>query len=48
MESATLRKWLADRGCTFERHECGKGGLGHATVTVRPRNGRAELPDIGT
>jgi len=48
MESATFRKWLADRGCTFERHERGKGGLGHASVTVRLKNGRAELPDIGT
>ncbi|HTF33038.1 MAG TPA: addiction module toxin, HicA family [Myxococcota bacterium] len=48
MESATFRKWLADRGCTFERHERGKGGLGHAVVTVRLGSRRAELPDVGT
>jgi len=48
MESATFRKWLADRGCTFERHERGKGGRGHVVVGVRLGDRRAELPDVGT
>jgi len=48
MESATFRKWLADRGCTFERHERGKGGRGQVTVTICLGDRRAELPDSST
>ena len=48
MESATFRKWLADRGCTFERHERGKDGRGQVMVTIRLGDRRAELPDSST
>ncbi|MBW8269280.1 hypothetical protein [Caldovatus aquaticus] len=47
MQSATFRKWLAERGCYFRRHERGHG-QGHPTVTV-VRDGRtAELPLVGS
>lgn len=49
MESATFRKWLSERGCTFDVHERGKGKqLGHASVTVRRGDRTAELPDVGS
>jgi hypothetical protein len=48
MNPDTFRKWLTERGCTFEQHERAKGGLGHATVTVRREGRRSELPMVGT
>ena len=43
MTPETFRRWLADRGCDFERHPREKSG-GVPSVTVR-RNGRkAEMP----
>jgi hypothetical protein len=48
MQSATFRKWLADHGCRFDRHEHHKRAGGHAVVTVH-RDGRtAKLPLVGT
>ncbi|MDI3471045.1 MAG: hypothetical protein OJF62_003108 [Pseudolabrys sp.] len=42
MRAAELKKWLAQRGCTFEQH---KGGSGHLTVR---RDGRtSQLPMHG-
>jgi mRNA interferase HicA len=42
MRAAELKKWLAQRGCTFEQH---KGGSGHLTVR---RGGRtSQLPMHG-
>ncbi len=46
MESATFRRWLAERGCTFERHERGKGGRGQVMIRLSDR--RAELRDSST
>lgn len=44
MTPETFRRWLADRGCDFERHAREKGG-GVPSVTVR-RNGReAAIPE---
>jgi hypothetical protein len=49
MESATFRKWLADRGCTFDRHQRGKGKK-HGIVSMTVRNGdrASELPSVGS
>ncbi len=47
MQSATFRKWLAERGCQFRQRARGHG-LGHPVVTV-VRDGRtAELPLVGS
>lgn len=48
MESATFRKWLAERGCRFEAGKDTVETVGHAYVTVHRGNRRAVLPDIGT
>ena len=49
MESETFRKWLAERGCTFEQHQSiGRKAVGHATVTVRLGDRRASLPLVGS
>ena len=48
MESATLRQWLAERGCTFEAGRDTVRTEGHAYVTVRRGDRRAVLPDVGT
>lgn len=48
MQSATFRTWLAERGCSFEQHERAKGGLGHASVTVRRGQRSAVLPLVGS
>ena len=48
MESATLRKWLAEQGCSFEQHERAKGGEGLPSVTVRRGVRRATLPLVGS
>jgi hypothetical protein len=34
MESATFRKWLADRGCRFDHHEHQQRVKGQMMVTV--------------
>ena len=48
MESATFRKWLAERGCRFEAGKDTVDAYGHAYVTVRREDRKAVLPDIGT
>lgn len=47
MESATLRRWLSERGCTFEAGKDTVHAHGHAYVTVRLGDRRAVLPDVG-
>lgn len=42
MNAGEFRRWLAERGCTFERH---KGGSGHVTVRRGPR--KSQLPMHG-
>ena len=39
MESAAFRKWLAEQGCRFDRHEHQQRGQGH-----RRRNGTSRGP----
>lgn len=48
MESATFRKWLAERGCRFDRHEHEARGEGHAVVTVHREGRVAKLPLVGS
>ncbi len=43
MESATFRRWLADRGCRFDQHEQ-RRHEGPVTVTVHREGKRAEVP----
>ena len=43
MQSATFRKWLAERGCRFDRHEH-KRGEGHVLVTVHRERRKSEVP----
>jgi hypothetical protein len=47
MQSTTLRKWLAERGCTFESHPEHRH-LGSSSVTVRLGSRCAELPFVGS
>ena len=42
MRAAELKKWLAERGCTFETH---KGGSGH--LTVRRGDRKSQIPMHG-
>jgi len=42
MNANELKRWLRDRGCTFETH---KGGSGH--VTVRRDGRKSQLPMHG-
>ncbi len=42
MNVGEFRRWLAERGCTFERH---KGGSGH--LTVRRGSRKSQLPTHG-
>jgi hypothetical protein len=44
MESATFRKWLAERGCRFDSHEHEKRGEGQAKITVHLNGRRSEAP----
>lgn len=44
MESATFRKWLADHGCRFDRHEHHERHHGHAVVTVHCDGRVSQLP----
>ncbi len=48
MESATFRKWLAERGCTFEQHVRGNGPHGLASVTVHREGRSAVMPLVGS
>jgi hypothetical protein len=48
MESATLRRWLSERGCTFEAGRDTVETEGHAYVTVRLGDRRAVLHDVGS
>jgi hypothetical protein len=48
MESATFRRWLAERGCRFEAGSDTVHKGGHAYVTVRLGDRRAVLPEVGT
>jgi hypothetical protein len=43
MESATFRKWLAEQGCRFDRHEHHRHG-GHVMVTVHRDDRKTEIP----
>jgi hypothetical protein len=47
MESATFRKWLTDRGCSFEQHRRATG-KGISAVTVRRGSRKADLPLVGS
>ena len=44
MESATFRKWLAERGCRFDQHEHEKRDEGQVIVTVHREGRKAEVP----
>lgn len=46
MESSTFRKWLADQGCRFDRHEHHQRGEGQVMVTVH-REGRTTKVPLG-
>ncbi len=48
MNSATFRKWLAERGCRFEAGRDTVRAEGHAYVTVHRGDRKAVLPEIGT
>ena len=48
MQSATFRRWLSERGCTFEAGRDTVRTSGHAYVTVRLGDRRAVLPDVGS
>jgi len=44
MESATFRKWLTERGCTFDQHAAGQGTHG---VTAHREGRKAVIPVVG-
>ena len=44
MESATFRKWLAEHGCRFDRHEHERRGEGEVIVTVHREAERQRFP----
>jgi len=44
MESATFRKWLAEQGCRFDRHEHQHRYEGHVMVTVHRDHRKTEIP----
>src|SRR6516225_3107716 len=44
MESAAFRKWLAEQGCRFDRHERQQRGQGHVVLTVHREGRKAEIP----
>ena len=48
MESATFRRWLSERGCSFDAGKDTVRTRGHAYVTVRLGGRSAVLPDIGS
>lgn len=43
MNAETFRKWLAERGCSFEQTEQ-KRGQGVASVVARREGRRSEIP----
>jgi mRNA interferase HicA len=43
MQSATFRKWLAERGCRFDLHEH-KRGEGPGLVTVHREGRKSQVP----
>jgi hypothetical protein len=49
MQSATLRKWLEERGCEFRQHRKVRHKTsGFSSVTVRREGRTAELPLVGS
>ena len=48
MESATFRKWLAERGCTFDQHPTAQGAHGTASVTAHREGRKAVIPLVGS
>jgi len=46
MESATFRKWLAEKGCRFDHHEHQRRHEGPVMVTVH-REGRTSKVPLG-
>jgi DNA-binding IclR family transcriptional regulator len=48
MESATFRKWLAERGCAFDQHATGQGAHGIASVTAHREGRKAVIPLVGS
>jgi hypothetical protein len=44
MESSTFRKWLAEQGCRFDRHEHDHRHQGPVMVTVHREGRRTEAP----
>ena len=48
MEISTFRKWLAERGCTFDRHASGHGTHGIASVTAHREGRKAVIPLVGS
>lgn len=44
MESTTFRKWLAEQGCRFDRHERHQRHDGHVMVTVHRDGRKTEAP----
>jgi hypothetical protein len=48
MQTATFRKWLAERGCRFDRHEHQDREHGHSVVTVHRHGRTSKLPLGGT
>jgi hypothetical protein len=44
MESATFRKWLAERGCRFDHHEHQERGEGQVMVTVHREERTSQAP----
>ncbi len=47
MESATFRKWLAEKGCRFDRHEHQERGEGQVMVTVHREGRTSQAPRGG-
>lgn len=48
MQSSTFRKWLAERGCTFDQHPTGPGPHGIAGVTAHRQGRKAMIPLVGS
>jgi len=48
MDSATFRKWLAERGCRFDPHEHHSRPHGHGNTTIHREGRTATLPMVGS
>lgn len=48
METATFRKWLAERGCRFDPHQHHSRPHGHGATTIHREGRTATLPMVGT